>query len=261
MKRRKRLCVLLEKRTKNERGRVEMKRIFLQETESTNEYVKAHRAAGENLLVVAGKQTGGRGTKGRSFSSEFGGVYLSLLRFYQELPALNAFQIMQGAAAAVCETLAFFGLNPKIKWPNDVYVGGKKICGILIENALKGKYIGSSIVGIGLNVFNELPDELLDRATTIFQETGEKIDVERVIETLVRFLQEQNVHEKYAGYLGWLGEEVTLVIGKKETRAKLLSVDETGGLLAEVDGEQKRFVAAEVSLRVASLTRIEPQQA
>ena len=168
---------------------------------------------------------------------------------------------MQTAAAAVCETLAFFGLKPKIKWPNDVYVEGKKICGILIENALQGKYIGSSVVGIGLNVFNELPDELLEIATTLFQETGKKIDVERVIEVLVGFLQEKNVHEKYARYLGWLGEEATLVIGEKETRAKLLSVDETGGLLAEVDGEKRRFVAAEVSLRVASLTKIESQQA
>lgn len=228
-----------------------MKRIFLEETESTNEYAKARRDLGENLLVVAKKQTGGRGTKGRSFSSNLGGVYLSLLTFYQDFPALNAFQIMQGAAAAVCETLAFFGVKPKIKWANDVYVGGKKICGILIENALKGKYIGSSVVGIGLNVWNELPDELSSIATTLFQETGKKIDVERVIEVLVRFLEEKNIHEKYAQYLGWLNEEVTLVIGDKETRAKLLSVDETGGLWGEMDGEKRRFVAAEVSLRVA----------
>ena len=236
-----------------------MKRIFLEETASTNDYAKARRDLGENLLVVAKKQTDGRGTKGRSFCSNVGGVYLSLLTFYQEFPASNAFQIMQGAAAAVCETLSFFGVQPKIKWANDVYVNGKKICGILIENALKGKYIGSSIVGIGLNVWNEIPDELSDIATTLFQETGKKIDVERVIEVLVRFLGEKNIHEKYAQYLGWLGEEVTLVIGDKETRAKLLSVDETGGLWVEADGEKRRFVAAEVSLRVGSLTKIEPQ--
>ena len=232
-------------------GRVEMKRIFLEETASTNEYAKAQRELGENLLVVAKKQTGGRGTKGRSFSSQRGGVYLSLLTFYQDFPASNAFQIMQGAAAAVCETLAFFGVKPKIKWPNDVYVNGKKICGVLIENALKGKYIGSSILGIGLNVWNELPAELSSVATTLLKETSEKMDVERVIEVLVRFLEEKNIHEKYAQYLGWIGEEATLVIGEKETRATLLSVDETGGLWADVDGEKRRFVAAEVSLRVA----------
>ena len=228
-----------------------MKRIFLEETASTNEYAKVQRELGENLLVVAKRQTGGRGTKGRSFSSQRGGVYLSLLTFYQDFPASNAFQIMQGAATAVCETLAFFGVKPKIKWPNDVYVNGKKICGVLIENTLKGKYIGSSIVGIGLNVWNELPAELLGIATTLFQETGKKMDVERVIEVLVRFLEEKNIHEKYAQYLGWIGEEATLVIGEKETRATLLSVDETGGLWADVDGEKRRFVAAEVSLRVA----------
>lgn len=228
-----------------------MKRVFLREINSTNEYAKARRGLGENLLVIAERQTGGRGTKGRSFSSQKGGVYLSLLTFYKDFPALNAFQIMQGAAAAVCETLVCFGLKPKIKWANDVYVNGKKICGILIETALKGKCIASSVVGIGLNVFNELPEELADIATTIYKETGKEIAVEEVIETLVRFLEEKNIHEKYAQYLGWLNEEVTLVLGEKETRAKLLSVDEAGGLWAEVDGEKKRFVAAEVSLRIA----------
>ena len=227
-----------------------MKRIFLEETESTNEYAKARRAFGENLLVVAKRQTGGRGTKGRSFSSNDGGVYLSTLTFYENFPALNAFQIMQGAAAAVCETLASFGLKPKIKWANDVYVNGKKICGILIENALSGKNVSSSVVGIGLNVSNELPEELLPIATSIYRETGEKICVERVLETLVRFLQTENIHEKYGEYLGWLNEEAELVIGNEKVKAVLLSVDETGGLWARINGETKRFVSAEVSLRV-----------
>lgn len=227
-----------------------MKRIFLEETASTNEYAKARRALGENLLVVAEKQTDGRGTKGRSFSSQRGGVYLSLLTFYQDFPVSNAFQIMQGSAAAVCETLAVFGVSPKIKWPNDVYVNGKKICGVLIENTLTGNRIGSSIVGIGLNVWNELPDELSSIATTLLKETGKKIEVERVIDTLVSFLEQKNVHEKYARYLGWIGEEATLVIGEHTTRATLLSVDETGGLWVDFGGEKKRFVAAEVSLRL-----------
>ena len=228
-----------------------MKRIFLEEIDSTNEYAKSLRVLGENTLVVAKRQTGGRGTKGRSFSSLPGGVYLSVLKFYRDFPAANAFQIMQSAAASVCETLVLFGVKPKIKWPNDVYVNGKKICGILIENALSGQCIASSVVGIGLNVWGELPQELLQIATTLLKETGVKVDVERVIETLVGFLEEENIYEKYARYLGWIGEEITLVIGEKEECAKLISVDQTGGLWADMHGEQKRFVAAEVSLRVA----------
>lgn len=250
MKRRARRLQLLAKWTTNERGRCEMKRIFLEEIHSTNDYAKSLRGLGENTLVVAKRQTGGRGTKGRSFSSQTGGVYLSLLKFYQNFPAENAFQIMQTAAAAVCETLLSFGVKPKIKWPNDVYVNGKKICGILIENALSGKNIVSSVVGIGLNVWGELPQELLPIATTILKETGEKIEVQTVVERLVGFLQEEKIYEKYARHLGWLGEEITLVIGEKEERAKLISVDETGGLWASVGDERKRFVAAEVSLRV-----------
>ena len=132
----------------------------------------------------------------------------------------------------------------------NVYVNGKKSCGILIENALKGKYIASSVVGIGLNVSNQLPKQLADIATTLYKETGKKIGVQGVIDTLVRFLEEENIYEKYEKHLGWLGEEITLVIGETEKKAKLLSVDETGGLWAEVNGEKERFVAAEVSLRV-----------
>lgn len=228
-----------------------MKTIILEEIESTNEYVKARRHLGEELLVVAKRQTGGKGTKGRSFSSETGGLYLSFLTFPKTLPSSQAFQIMQGAAAAVCETLAFFGVKPNIKWANDVYVNGKKICGILIENALSGKYLSSSVVGIGLNVSNKLPNELCSIATTLCKETGKQISVQEVLDVLIRFLQTENMHEKYAQYVGWLGEEVTLVLGENEVKATLLYVDDTGGLWAYVDGERKRFVSAEVSLRIA----------
>ena len=227
-----------------------MKRIFLEEIESTNEYVKSRRGLGEDLLVVAKKHTGGKGTKGRSFSSREGGLYLSKLTFYQNFPSADAFLIMQSAAAAVCETLVAFGLQPKIKWPNDVFVNGKKICGILIENAFSGNQIASSVVGIGLNVYNELPEELSEIATTIVQQTGKRFTVEEIENTLVSFLNQENIAEKYARHLGWLGEEVELVVGENKIKAVLLSVDERGGLWAKVDGEKRRFAAAEISLRV-----------
>ena len=231
-----------------------MKRIFLEEIPSTNDYAKARRKDKENLLVVAKRQTGGRGTKGRSFSSGTGGVYLSRLEFYENFPAKDAFRIMQGAAAAVCETLSSFGVTPQIKWPNDVYVNGKKICGILIENTFCGYLISSSVVGIGLNVCNRLPVELSSIATSLCLETGKEIGVDEVVERLLEVWGRENIHERYAQYLGWLGEEITLIIGENEGKieATLLSVDSEGGLWARVDGKEKRFVAAEVSLRVAN---------
>ena len=106
------------------------------EIDSTNEYAKTKRQEGKDLIVTAKRQIGGRGTKGRSFSSEEGGVYLTKLSFYDNFPAKEAFKIMAQAAVAVCETLQYYGLQPKIKWVNDVYVNDKKICGIFCKQLL-----------------------------------------------------------------------------------------------------------------------------
>ena len=110
---------MYELKTKNTPKRVHFERIA-----STQDYAKEQRANKQDLIVTADVQTGGKGTKGRSFESGKGGVYLSKLSFYQNFPAQDAFQIMAGAASAVCETLQGLGLAPVIKWPNDIFVNG-----------------------------------------------------------------------------------------------------------------------------------------
>lgn len=227
-----------------------MKRIKLQEVESTNNYAKERRKEGEALIVTAQRQTGGRGTKGRSFVSNEGGVYLSSLRFYDNFLAKDAFKIMSGAAVAVCEMLCFYGVKPVIKWSNDVLVGGKKICGILIENTLSGDKISSSVVGVGLNVHNALPDELSGIATSILLETGKVISVEEVTERLIAELEKERSIEEYRSYLGFMGEKVTLILGDESVPATLISVDDEGRLTAKIGEETKIFSSAEVSLRL-----------
>lgn len=217
---------------------------------STQDYVKERRALGQDLIVTAKRQTGGKGTKGRSFSSSEGGVYLSKLTFYENFPAKEAFKIMVGAAVAVCETLRRFGLLPVIKWPNDIFVNGKKICGILIENVFSGKNVASSIVGIGLNVTNELPAELAEIATSIFLETGKVISVDEVRDKLIDELAHPKEMKEYLCYLGYMGKEATLVMGDERVHGTLLSVDEEGGLIVKINGAKRRLTAAEVSVRL-----------
>lgn len=214
---------------------------------STSDYAKQKRALGENLIVVAESQSGGRGTKGRSFSSARGGVYLSALTFYHEFPAERAFEIMQNTAVAVCETLACYGVKAQIKWPNDIFVNGKKICGILMENTLSGRYILSSIVGVGINVCNELEAELSKIATSIYAETGKRISPRDVEETFVGFLQKE-LHEKYEKYLGFIGETAIITHGESKEKVVILGVDETGNLVAETSSGVCSFASAEVSL-------------
>ncbi len=224
--------------------------IRLNEVDSTNDLAKEKRAEGRPLFITANRQTGGRGTKGRSFSSTEGGVYLSLLRFPENFPAKNAFELTCGAAVAACETLAYYGLQPKIKWPNDIFVNGRKICGILIENAFLGQNIASSIVGVGLNVNNPLPDELKEIATSMRAEIGERLSVDEVRARLAENLLIPCDMEKYRRYLGFLGERVRLLIGETSLPAILLGVEADGKLRVKTEEGERLLSSAEVSLRV-----------
>ena len=225
-----------------------MKRIHFEEIDSTNNYAKERRGEREDLIITAKRQTGGRGTKGRSFVSKEGGVYLTSLRFYDNFPAKDAFKIMAGTAVAVCETLRFYGLNPVIKWANDVFVNGKKICGILIENTLSGGNISSSVVGVGLNVNTFFEGELESIATSMCLECGKNFSVEEVTERLIEELSKERSMEEYRAYLGFMGEPVTLIVGDKRVPATLLSVDDEGKLHAEIEGKTYVFSSAEVSI-------------
>jgi len=157
-----------------------MKIIRFDEINSTNEYAKKLQEYDENVFILAKKQTSGKGTKGRSFSSNEGGVYLTKVCIHSNFLAKDAFLIMARTAVAVCKTLEDFSLSPKIKWANDVFVSNKKICGILIENVFSGKRIVRSIIGVGLNVNNALPEELEKCATTMQLEKNEPLDFKRL---------------------------------------------------------------------------------
>ena len=231
-------------------GKNAVKRLHFDCLDSTQDYAKEKRADGVDLVVTAVSQTGGKGTKGRSFSSQTGGVYLSKLTFYEDLAVKNAFKIMIGAAVAVCETLRFYGLKPLIKWPNDIWVNDKKICGILIENVLSGGKVRSSVVGIGVNVCNRLPDDLKDIATTMSLAMGNAPAVEEVTERLISELHKDRTIDEYRAYIGYLGREATLILGDERVPGRLVSVEEDGALVVEIDGKTRRLTAAEVSVRI-----------
>lgn len=243
-------------RTMNERGRYLMNEknsweiVEFEEIGSTNDYAKQRRGEGRNLIVTAKRQTGGRGTKGRSFSSQEGGVYITKLTFYKGFLAKNSFQIMASAATAVCKTLRAFGLSPVIKWPNDIFVNDKKICGILIENTFSGNEVVSSVVGIGINVHNELEEKLKDIATTIRKESGKLFSVEEVKKRLISEWNKDFSMDEYRSFIGYLGREVTLIFGDERVPATLVSVDETGGLWVKRGEKISRVTAAEVSVRI-----------
>ena len=124
----------------------------IEETDSTNRWMRENGS--ENLVVVADYQTAGKGCGSNSWESERGqNLLFSVMIRPEGLLAKNQFIITQITSVALCRTLYKYLLSQIfIKWPNDIYVGDRKICGVLIENRLQGSMIKDSIIGIGLNV-------------------------------------------------------------------------------------------------------------
>ena len=221
---------------------------LLKEVDSTNDYIKKYLDGGENVIVCAERQTKGRGTKGRSFLSDAGGVYLTALIFHENLPAREAFRVMAHAAVAVCRTISGFGVEPSIKWPNDVLIGGRKCCGILIENKLLGDKIRASIIGIGVDVSNDL-SELDGIAHSLGDFLKECPSVEEVRERLIREICRESTFEEYLSFVGFLGREITVSQNGVDYLAVAQRILPDGRLEIRKDGENIALSAAEISIR------------
>jgi len=224
--------------------------VRLSEISSTQTYAKQLKQAGQSTIVIAKRQTDGRGTKERSFSSDEGGLYFSKLTFYKDFETKNSFRLMQRTAVAVCKTLESYGFTPKIKWANDVFINGKKVCGILTENTFSGARLVCSLIGVGLNVNNRLPSELSAIATSMQAERGAPFDLSEVESRLFTFMEEDTAFQDYRARLGWLGEEVALKKGNECIPATLLSVNERGELVVKVGEEIRQIAVGEISVRV-----------
>lgn len=139
--------------------------IWLDSIDSTNEEAKRLISDIDNLSVLSAiEQTSGRGQRGNTWTSapgenltfsivmKFSGTSDTCSGCQPYMKAHDQFVLNEIASVSVAEFLASYGIRAAIKWPNDIYVGSKKICGILIENSLRGNWLSSSIIGIGLNI-------------------------------------------------------------------------------------------------------------
>lgn len=223
-----------------------MKIIELEVTESTNDEVKKYWDLGEDIAVFAHRQTGGRGTKGRSFSSPEGGIYISFIKHYRGLKAEKAYEVTEDISLSVALTLRAFGVKAEIKWPNDVYVGKKKICGMLTQNEIKNGYVEKTLCGVGINVNNDLPIELDGIATSLKKELGREVDLKSVLFTLVFNLEKfQNV-ELYPSFSCVAGKKVKVFEPQKEAYEEKVDEILPDGRLKLADG--KILSVAEIKL-------------
>lgn len=160
--------------------------LSLEETDSTNSWVKRNVAMLEApCLVVAMRQTAGRGQRGNSWESEGGkNLTCSALLRPERLEAKQQFGISEAVSLAVCDVLDELGVEAKVKWPNDIYAGDRKICGILIEHSLLGNRIVETVAGIGLNLNQRVFLSGAPNPVSVVQLTGRETEIMKVAEIL-----------------------------------------------------------------------------
>ncbi len=241
--------------------------IWLDSTDSTNYEAKRHISNIDNLSVLSAlKQTSGRGQAGNSWSSADGeNLLFSIVLRFDDSPfqAYDQFAISQAAALSVVDFLAQHSIEAKIKWPNDIYVGNNKICGILIENTLKGEFLSSSIVGIGINVNQkDFPSELPNPISMIsLMEDGKRFDLRPLLEEFMDIFK--RYYNRYLHINGGLGKLRTLYISQmwrkddtsqfidclsgQEFTGTIRKVSDLGHLLIETEeGELREFAFKEI---------------
>ncbi|WP_017901520.1 bifunctional biotin--[acetyl-CoA-carboxylase] ligase/biotin operon repressor BirA [Pseudomonas asplenii] len=213
------------------------------------------------FIVVAERQTSGRGRRGRQWVSPFAeNIYYSLLlRIDGGMRQLEGLSLVVGLA--VLHALREHGLpGAGLKWPNDVLVGRKKIAGILLELVGDPADVCHVVLGVGINANMQVAEQIDQPWTSVRAEVGRPLDRNRLISSLGKKLQEYLERHREAGFAAiqaeweqnhlWQGREVSLVAGVNSIDGTVLGIDRQGALRLSVDGVERVFSGGELSLRL-----------
>ena len=236
---------------------------FARETDSTNLWIKrlAKEGAPEGTLALAEFQSAGRGRLGRSWEVPEGtSVMMSiLLRPKFEPQYAPTLTLVMGMAVA--KAVKSLGFDVSIKWPNDVVVSHKKICGILTEMGVRDGKIDYAVIGVGINVnIKEFPEEMADKATSLYLESGREFDRSQipglVMEAFEKYYEKfaatcdlSGLKEEYESILANYNQPVR-VLAKEPYEGVARGITDGGELLVEkTDGTIVAVSAGEVSVR------------
>lgn len=238
---------------------------FFSETTSTSDEVKqlSLKSDASAIVCLADLQTKGRGRLGRQWQSPAGqGIWMSILLKPQIPPELAA-QLTQVAAVAVVDAIkSVTGRQAGIKWPNDIIIGNKKVCGILTEMSAEIGSINHVILGIGMNVdIESFPEELSTTATSLLLETGVSHSRTDLVESILKrfevlyykFVESQSLEgciEMCRAFSVTLGSDISVIQPSRTIYAKAVALNEKGELVIEhKDGERETIYYGEVSVR------------
>lgn len=240
--------------------------IHLNEVESTNTFLRSFKPDQEQrfTLVTATNQTGGRGQRGNSWESEPGkNVVFSLLVHPRFVNPLEVFYLSEVIALAVCRTVGEMLRNDDevaVKWPNDIYVDEKKICGILIENTLRGNKIEDCIIGVGLNVNQRIFLSDAPNPISLQNLTGKEFDTDNVLQSVIKHFatlyqqleegQQQAIHEEYMKRLFRRTGTHKFRDECGDFYASIAEVESSGHIvLLDTDGNRRRYAFKEVEYK------------
>ena len=234
--------------------------IYYPSLASTMEVAKreAQQGAAEGTIIIADEQTAGKGRMKRLWLSPEGSIALSVI-LYPDMVYLPSI-VMLASLAVVHGIEAVTGLKAQVKWPNDVLVHGKKVCGILVESELRRNNVDYAILGIGVNVNLRLADfpEILSIATSLSDELGREVSRLELVRWLLVEIERlylalrvgEFIYEEWRDRLVTLGRRVSAKWGTTSYEGIAESVDRDGSLLLRnLDGSLTRIMAGDVTLR------------
>jgi len=241
--------------------------IYLDSTDSTNTYAKkaAEEPFKEGTVIIADEQTAGRGRLGRHWVATKGkGIWMSIILKPDILPS-DAPKLTIAAALAVVKALSSCcQLDTRVKWPNDIVSGGKKLCGILTEMSAEADEIKYVIVGIGINANMEVCDfgpEVSNTATSISIESGKTFSRKAVAASVLyefeelykAFVEEGSIRhflDEYKRKSAVLGKEIRVISKKEEIIGRAVDISREGQLVVKLaDGSVREIMSGEVSVR------------
>ena len=240
-------------------GVVPPKIVFYECTDSTNtrakEYARANSGKRSTIVFIANEQTAGRGRRGRSFVSRGGaGIYMSILT-YPDVRGADVTLSTAKAAVSLCYAIeSLCDCEVKIKWVNDIYLGDKKLAGILTEGEMdeEGK-IAYQIVGMGINVYkNAISDEISDIATSIEGETGIGIDRSKLAAAIIKYHlnYKGDFYNEYKSRSFIIGKKVTVMKLSESYEAKVLDINPDFSLKLKTASGIEILFTGEVGLKI-----------
>ena len=236
---------------------------FARDTDSTNLWIKrlAKEGAPEGTLALAEIQSAGRGRLGRSWEVPEGTSVMMSILLRPKFEPQYAPMLTLVMGMAVAKAVKKFGFDVSIKWPNDVVVSHKKICGILTEMGVRDGKIDYAVIGVGINVnIKEFPEEMADKATSLYLESGKEFDRSQipglVMEAFEKYYEKfaatcdlSGLKEEYESILANYNQPVR-VLAKEPYEGVARGITDGGELLVEkTDGTIVAVSAGEVSVR------------